>query len=83
MKPVIYTSRLAPEAIELENVLVRTKLESKATVLYLGEDFKHGEIPLTLDYNGNLGRYIPTFVHNNVSHGDVSMIVRTLKSITT
>ena len=82
MKPVIYTSRLAPEAIELENVLVRTNLKSKATVLYLGEDFKHSEIPLTLDYSGNLGRYIPTFVHNNVSHGDVSMIVKTLKSIT-
>jgi len=82
MKPVIYTSRIATEAVELENILIRTRLKSKVTLLYLGEDFKHSQIPISFDYNGNLGRYIPTFVHNNVSHGDTAAIIRTIKSIT-
>jgi len=81
MKPVIYTSRIATEAVELENILIRTRLKSKVTLLYLGEDFKHNQIPMSFDYNGNLGKYIPTFVHNNVSHGDAVEIVRILKRI--
>jgi hypothetical protein len=81
MKPIIYTSRIATEAVELENILIRTRLKSKVTLLYLGEDFKHSQIPMSFDYNGNLGKYIPTFVHNNVSHGDAAEIVRILKRI--
>ena len=81
MKPVIYTSRIATEAVELENILIRTRLKSKVTLLYLGEDFKHSQIPMSFDYNGNLGKYIPTFVHNNVSHGDAAEIVRILSRI--
>ncbi len=81
MKPVIYTSRIATEAVELENILTRTKLKNKVDVLYLGENFKYADIPMSFDYNGNLGRYIPTFVYNNVSHGDAAEIVRVLKRI--
>jgi hypothetical protein len=81
MKPIIYSSKLAKEAIELEEILFKTNLKNKVEILYIGKDYKHEGIPSTLDYENSLGKYIPTFVFENTITGNVSMIIKTLTKI--
>jgi hypothetical protein len=81
MKPTIFSSRFATDAIALERLLIKNKLAKEVNILYLGEDFTHSQIPLTKDYYGTLGHYIPTFIHNGICNGNRLAIVESIKQI--
>jgi hypothetical protein len=81
MKPTLFSSRVSTDAIELERLLVKNRLTKEVNILYLGEDFTHSQIPLTKDYYGNLGHYIPTFMNNGLCNGNPLAIIESIKQI--